>query len=79
VMSQEVGVDIEARCILWVRARPDYEPLFSILGGPRTDGERRIWIVPRETEGNIRGVEVDTGQRGKKSNYVPGVPCLCGT
>jgi hypothetical protein len=62
VMDQEVGVDMAAKCILWVKARPDYEPLFSILSGLRLDGERRYWIEPGETEGNICGVEVDTGQ-----------------
>jgi hypothetical protein len=48
------------KCILWVKARPDYEPLFSILSGLRLDGERRYWIEPGETEGNICGVEVET-------------------
>jgi hypothetical protein len=42
VMIQEVGVDMDAKCVLWVKARPDYEPLFSILDGLRLDGERRI-------------------------------------
>ena len=31
VMIQEVGVDMAAKCMLWIRARPDYEPLFTIL------------------------------------------------
>lgn len=63
-MVQEVGVDMAAKCILWVKTRPDYEPLFSILEGLRLDGERRYWIEPGEMEGrNICGVEVDTGQR----------------
>jgi len=44
VMIQEVGVDMAAKCMLWVRARPDYELLFSILGGLRPDSERRYWI-----------------------------------
>ena len=33
VMIQEVGDDMAAKCMLWVKARPDYEPLFSILHG----------------------------------------------
>jgi len=45
-----------------VKARPDYEPLFSILDGLRLDGERRYWIERRETEGNICDIEADTGQ-----------------
>ncbi len=47
---------------MWVKARPDYEPLFSILDGLHLDGERRYWIEHREAEGNICGVEVDTEQ-----------------
>ncbi len=61
-MIQEVGVDMDAKSILWVKARPDYEPLFSILDGLRLDGERRYWIEHKETEGNIRGIEVDNRQ-----------------
>jgi hypothetical protein len=48
--------------MLWVKARPDYEPLFSILNGLRLDGERRYLIERRETEGNICDIEVDNGQ-----------------
>ncbi len=53
VMIQEVGVGLAARCMMWVTARPDYEPLFSILDGLHLDGERRDWIEHREAEGNI--------------------------
>ena len=62
VMIQEVGVDITAKCILWVKVRPDYELLFSILDGLRLDSERRYWIEHRETEGNISDIDVNTGQ-----------------
>lgn len=62
VMIQEVGIDMAAKCILWVKARPDYEPLFSILDGLRLDGERRYWIVRKEIDGNISDIGVDTGQ-----------------
>ena len=62
VMIQEVGIDMDAKCVLWVKARPDYEPLFSILDGLCLDGERRYWIDHRETEGNICDIEVDNGQ-----------------
>ena len=62
VMIQEVGVDMAAKCILWVKARPDYEPLFSILDGLRLDSERRYWIEHRDTEGNISDIGVDIGQ-----------------
>lgn len=49
------------RHIVWVTARPDYEPLFSILDGLRLDSERRYWIEHRDTEGNISDVEVEIG------------------
>jgi hypothetical protein len=62
IMIQEVGVDMEAKCILWVRARPDYEPLFSILDSLRLDGEKRYWIEPSEPEGDISDIEADNGQ-----------------
>lgn len=47
---------------MWLKVRPEYEPLFSILNELHLDGERRYWIEPREAEGDICGVEVDTGQ-----------------
>ncbi len=62
VMIQEVGVDMAAKCVLWVKARPDYEPLFSILDGLRLDSERRYWIEHRDTEGTISDIGVDIGQ-----------------
>ncbi len=62
VMIQEVGVDMAAKCMLWVRARSDYEPLFSILDGLRLDSERRYWIERREVEGNNSDIEEDTEQ-----------------
>jgi hypothetical protein len=52
-MLQEMGIDLAARCTLWLKARLGYVPLFSILDGLRPDGERRYWIEHRETEGNI--------------------------
>ena len=59
--DQEVGVDMAAKCILWVKARPDYEPLFSILEGMRQDTDRRFWIERLvESEDNC-GIEEDTG------------------
>ena len=36
---REVGVDMVNKRVLWAKARPDYEPLFSILNGLRLDSE----------------------------------------
>ena len=60
-MIQEVGVDMAAKCMLWVKACPDDEPLFSILDGLRLDSERRYWIKRRVMERKISDIQVDAG------------------
>jgi DNA-binding NarL/FixJ family response regulator len=62
IMIQEVGVDVEIKRVLWVKARPDYEPLFSILDGLRHDADRRFWIESFVTPEDNCDVEEDTGQ-----------------
>jgi hypothetical protein len=37
------GVDATAKRLLWVKARPDYEPLLSILDRMRQDSDKRFW------------------------------------
>ena len=61
VMIQEVGVDMAAKCILWVKARPDYEPFFSILDGIRQDPDRWFCIERLEAQEDYYGIEEDTG------------------
>ncbi len=51
-----------AKRVLWVKARPDYEPLFSILDGMRQDAARRFWIKRLEAQENNCGIKADTGQ-----------------
>jgi hypothetical protein len=51
-----------ATCVLWVRACPDYEPLFSILDGFRPDSESRYWIDRKVIEKNISDIQVDSRQ-----------------
>jgi len=53
---------VEIKRVLWVKPRPDYEPIFSILDGLRLDSERRYWIERKETEGNISDIQLDIGQ-----------------
>ena len=48
----------------WVKPRPDYEPLFSILDGLRLDTDRRYWIERNVPEENISDIEADNGQMG---------------
>jgi hypothetical protein len=62
IMIQEVGVDVTIKSVLWVKAQPDYEPLFSILDGMRQDADRRFWIERVEAQGNNCDIEADTGQ-----------------
>jgi hypothetical protein len=57
-----MGVDMTATCVLWVRACPDYEPLFSILDGLRPDSESRYWIDRKVIEKNISDIQVDSRQ-----------------
>jgi hypothetical protein len=64
IMLQEVGVDVVTKRVLWVKARPDYEPLFSILDGLRHDADRRFWIGSFVTPEDNCDVEADTGQVG---------------
>jgi len=48
--------------MLWVRACPDYEPLFSILDGFCPDSDRHNWIECKVMEKNISDIQVDSGQ-----------------
>jgi hypothetical protein len=61
-MLKEVGVDVVIKGVLWVKARPDYEPLFSILDGIRQDADRRFWIERLEASKDNCDIEEDTGQ-----------------
>ena len=48
--------------VLWERARPDYEPLFSILDGLRADNGRRYWI-------SEQGIEVNNCDMGEDKGH----------
>ena len=62
IMIQEVGVDVKIQRIRRLKARPDYEPLFSILDGLRHDADRRFWIESFVTPEDNCDIEADTGQ-----------------
>ena len=63
VMIQEVGVDVATKRVLWVKARPDYEPLFAILDRLHPDAERRYWLEESlETQEDNCDIAADTGQ-----------------
>ncbi|MEP0823918.1 MAG: hypothetical protein HRF40_00375 [Nitrososphaera sp.] len=61
-MLKEAGFDVLSKHVVWVNARPDYEPLFSILDGLRQDAGCRFWIGSFVTTEDNCDVEVDTGQ-----------------
>jgi hypothetical protein len=61
-MLQGVGVDVVAKRVLWVKAPPDYEPLFSILDGMRQDTDRRFWTERLEASEDNCDIEEDLGQ-----------------
>ena len=72
-MIQEMGDEKVVKCILWVKARPDYEPLFSILDGLRHDADRRFWIESFVTQEDICDIEVDLGQMSTSVEILPPV------
>ena len=59
MMIQEVGVDVTIKRVLWVKACPDYEPIFSILDGMRQDPDKRFWIERLEASEENRDIEED--------------------
>jgi hypothetical protein len=62
IMIQEVGVDVTIKRVLWLKARPDYEPPFSILDGMRQDTDRRFWIESYVAPEDNCDIEEDMGQ-----------------
>ena len=48
-------------CVLWVRACPEYKPLFSILDGLRADNGWRYWISEQSIEVNTCDMGEDMG------------------
>jgi hypothetical protein len=55
-----VGVDVVNKRVLWVKSRPDYKPLFSILDGMHPDADRRFWIERMGPQEDICDIEADT-------------------
>jgi len=63
VMIQEVGVDLAGKCMLWVKARPDYRPLFSFLDGLRVSIRQGFWVSEQSIEVNICDMREDMGYK----------------
>ncbi len=73
VMLQEVGVDLAARRILWIKVRSDYEPLFAIMDGLHKDGDLRYWIEPFVAQADTRDIEACIGQMSAGVKTLPQV------
>ena len=50
MMIQEVGVDVAGKCVIWIKARPDFDVLFQLLNNLRVDEQRRYWIAYPEAD-----------------------------
>jgi site-specific DNA recombinase len=64
MMIQEVGVDVAAKCVIWIKARPDFDVLFQLLNNLRVDEQRRFWIVYQEADEDACDIREDLGQEG---------------
>lgn len=62
MMIQGVGVDVVAKRVVWVKARPYFDVLFQLLNTLRMDEQRRFWIAYPELDENNSDIEADTGQ-----------------
>lgn len=55
-----------ATCLLWVRARPDYEPLFSFLDSFRVDTKQWFWSSEQSIGVNTCDIGEDMGNKVKE-------------
>jgi hypothetical protein len=62
IKIQGLSIERDAKFMMWLKALPDYEPLFSILDGLRHDADRRFWIESFVTPEDNCDVEEDMGQ-----------------
>ena len=63
-MIQEVGVDVTANQVVWVKARPDFDVLFQFLNNLRIDDRRRFYIAYAVADEDISDIGEDMGQMG---------------
>jgi hypothetical protein len=61
MMIQEVGVDVTANQVVWVKARPDFDVLFQLLNNLRVDDRRRIWISYSVADEDTSDIGEDSG------------------
>ena len=61
-MIQEVGVDVAAKRVIWIKARLDFDVLFQLLNNLRVDEQRRFWIAYSEADEDTCDIREDLGQ-----------------
>jgi hypothetical protein len=64
MMIQEVSVDVAAKRVIWIKARPDFDMLFQLLNSLRVDEQWRFWIAYPETKEDSCDIRKDLGQEG---------------
>ena len=70
MMIQEVGVDVAAKRVIWIKARPDFDVLFQLLNNLRVDEQRRFWIAYPEADEDTCDIREDSGQMGTEVKIV---------
>ena len=73
-MIQEVGVDVAGKCVIWIKARPDFDVLFQLLNNLRVDEQRRFWLVYQEANEDACDIREDLGQEGMEVKIAFPVP-----
>ncbi|GAB4416628.1 MAG: hypothetical protein Kow002_02530 [Anaerolineales bacterium] len=69
-MIQEFGVDVAAKRVIWIKARPNFDVLFQLLNNLRVDEQRRFWIVYQEADEDACDIREDMGQEGMEVKIV---------
>ena len=64
MMIKEVGVDVAAKRVIWIKARPDFDVRFQLLNNLRVDEQRRFWITYPEVDEDTCDIREDLGQMG---------------
>jgi len=64
MMIQEVGVDVAAKRVIRIKARPDFDVLFQLLNNLRVNEQQRFWIAYPEAKDHACDIRGDLGQEG---------------
>ena len=64
MMIQKVGVDVAAKRVIWIKARPNFDVLLQLINNLRVDEQRRFWIAYPEADEDTCDIREDLGQIG---------------